>query len=350
MPSRGSAQFLLLFLRSRTKLGWTIGAVAFALIVAVLLQAGDAFPLLTRTGLAQLLRQSVWQHALAGLPETPPLPWAITSGNRRGGAAAWLECVGRQGDEPRIGDGQASRGQDPHLPRTKLSEVGVGDRITVTTSDGASRDYRVTGRKVVDPHLAESDTRPSDVDTTLVTCLPLDPLLASSMPRYPGDEGRSPGAAGAGTPSRSSRSPRDLASTDVATLLLWRLRCRRWRGVPDFRARCRRGGGRGRGSGRSDPVCAAPAAGAPAPDRAGRKRSGRLLGFGRDTGRRIADGRRGRAALRLDLLLEPIKASAIFGADKAVEHQCLPPLERAGAGIVAEGPGDLLPEPAGEMS
>ena len=46
-------------------------------------------------------------------------------------------------------------GQDPHLPRTKLSEIGVGDHITVTTSDGASRDYRVTGRKVVDPHLAD---------------------------------------------------------------------------------------------------------------------------------------------------------------------------------------------------
>ena len=24
-------------------------------------------------------------------------------------------------------------GEDPHLPRTKLSEIGVGDHITVTT-------------------------------------------------------------------------------------------------------------------------------------------------------------------------------------------------------------------------
>ena len=71
-------------------------------------------------------------------------------------------------------------GEDPHLPRTKLSEIGVGDHITVTTSDGASRDYRVTGRKVVDPHLAEQSGS-SDLDATLVTCLPLDPLLASSL-------------------------------------------------------------------------------------------------------------------------------------------------------------------------
>ncbi len=76
---------------------------------------------------------------------------------------------------------QPVAGEDPHLPRTKLSEVGVGDRITVTTSDGASRDYRVTGRKVVDPHLAETESAPPDVDATLVTCLPLDPLLASSL-------------------------------------------------------------------------------------------------------------------------------------------------------------------------
>ncbi len=67
------------------------------------------------------------------------------------------------------------------MPRTKLSEVGVGDRITVTTADGSSRVYRVTGRRVVDPHLAETKSGPSDDDATLVTCLPLDPLLASSL-------------------------------------------------------------------------------------------------------------------------------------------------------------------------
>ena len=71
-------------------------------------------------------------------------------------------------------------GQDQHRPRTKLSEIGVGDHITVTTSDGASRDYRVTGRKVVDPHLADQ-SGPADLDATLVACLPLDPVLASSL-------------------------------------------------------------------------------------------------------------------------------------------------------------------------
>ena len=180
MPSRGSAQFLLLFLRSRRRLGWMMGAIACALTVAVLLQAGGEFPLLARTGLAQLLRQSAWQHALAGLPEAPPLPWASTAS-----APAQVPLLGLSASVIKeTNPGQATvspvAGQDPHLPRTKLSEIGVGDHITVTTSDGASRDYRVTGRKVVDPHLADQ-SGPADLDATLVACLPLDPVLASSL-------------------------------------------------------------------------------------------------------------------------------------------------------------------------
>ena len=72
----------------------------------------------------------------------------------------------------------ADRREEPH---NKLSEVGVGDNITLTTADGSSRVYRVTGRRVVDPHLADTEFGPLDGDPTLVTCLPLDPLLASSL-------------------------------------------------------------------------------------------------------------------------------------------------------------------------
>jgi hypothetical protein len=180
MPSRGSAQFLLLFLRSWRGLGWMMGTMACALIVAVLLQAGGEFPLLTRTGLAQLLRQSAWQHALAGLPDAPPLPWASSAS-----APAEVPLLGLSASVvTESNPGQATvkpvAGEDPHLPRTKLSEIGVGDHITVTTSDGASRDYRVTSRKVVDPHLAEQ-SGPATLDATLVACLPLDPMLASSL-------------------------------------------------------------------------------------------------------------------------------------------------------------------------
>jgi len=99
------------------------------------------------------------------------------------GLSASVVTEGRPGNDEgaAIESPQPTSGEDPHLPRTKLSEVGVGDRITVTTADGASRVYRITGRRVVDPHLAESEPGPSDGDATLVSCLPLDPLLASSL-------------------------------------------------------------------------------------------------------------------------------------------------------------------------
>lgn len=177
MLRRGSAQLLLLFFRSRSRLGWIAGAIAGVLVVAGLLQAGGDFPLLTRTGLAQMLRQSAWQHALAGLPEPAPWPWADTP-------AAAMPKVPRLGLSASVVKEESpgkDDGEDPHLPRTKLSQVGVGDRITVTAADGSSRSYRVTGRRVVDPHLAESDSALSDADTTLVTCLPLDPVLANTL-------------------------------------------------------------------------------------------------------------------------------------------------------------------------
>jgi sortase A len=180
MLRRGSAQLLLLFFRSRARLGWTIGAIAGVLIVACMLRAGDDFPLLTRTGIAQALHQSAWQHALAGLPEPAPWPWAETSS----GTAAAVPQLGLSASvvkERSPGKDDGGDSEDPHVPRTKLSEVGVGDRITVTTADGSSRVYRITGSRVVNPHLAQTEPGPSGDEPTLVTCLPLDPLLANSL-------------------------------------------------------------------------------------------------------------------------------------------------------------------------
>ena len=189
MLRRGSAQLLLLFFfRSRARLGWMVGAMAAVLVAAGLLQGGGDFPLVTRTGLAQILHQSAWQHALAGLPQQTPWPWAETSPGataavpRLGLSASVVKEESPGKDESAsIQSLQPASGEDPHMPRTKLSEVGVGDRITVTTADGSSRVYRITGRRVVDPHLAESESGPADDDAALVSCLTLDPLLASSL-------------------------------------------------------------------------------------------------------------------------------------------------------------------------
>jgi len=180
MSRRGSAQLLLLFLRSPGR-RWALGAVTGVLIVAGFLQAGSDFPILTRTGLAQVIRQSVWHHALAGLPEQTPWPWSDTTG----ATGATLPRLGLSAAIGKAADAMIESSQtgskDPQESRASLGEVGVGDRITVTSADGSSHVYRVTGRKVVDPHLSESDARKYGADPTLVTCLPLDPVLASSL-------------------------------------------------------------------------------------------------------------------------------------------------------------------------
>jgi sortase family protein len=181
MSRRGSAQLLLLSFRSRARLGWTLGAIVSVSVVAGLLQAGGDFPLLSRLGIMQMIRQSVWYHALAGLPEQPPWPWAdkASASDGKVPSLGLSAAVGK--DAETVIEPSQPPAHDGLEPRTKLSDVDVGDRITLTTADGSSRVYRVTGRKVVDPHLADTESGPLDGDPTLITCLPLDPVLASSL-------------------------------------------------------------------------------------------------------------------------------------------------------------------------
>lgn len=173
MSRRGSAQLLLLSSRPRRVLGWTIGVTATVALLAGVLHAGRDSPLLTKTGLAQMLRQSAWERALAELPEQAPWPWVETSSEptssvpRLGLSASVLKTAGSQAHTDRtfkpIEPGPA---KDPHL--SQFDEVSIGDRITVTTANGASRVCQV-----VDPHLAEAE--PAAYDTAPEHCLPLDP-------------------------------------------------------------------------------------------------------------------------------------------------------------------------------
>ncbi len=190
MSKRGSMQLLLLSSRPSARLGWGVGAAIGFVVLVTALQAGDGFHLMARTGLAQVLRQSAWEQALAGLPAQEPWPWEDTSSGINatvprlvGLSAAVLKDASAADDEGALEPAQPGGG-DAHASSTKLGDVAIGDRITVTTADGSSRVYRVTGRKVVDPHLEETDggqVAPSDAEVALVTCSPLDPLLANSL-------------------------------------------------------------------------------------------------------------------------------------------------------------------------
>ena len=187
MPKRGSVQLLLLSFRSRASLG--LGALAAVFIVALgwFFHSHDAFPVLTKTGLAQVIREAAWEHALAGSPDEP-WPWENASQSTTAkvsqlglsaavfGGARSSKDEGLSPESPRPGKRHTA-----HASRPKLSGVEVGDRITVTTADGSSRSYKVTGSRVVDPHLAESEPKPGDADMALVTCSTLDPLLTNSL-------------------------------------------------------------------------------------------------------------------------------------------------------------------------
>ena len=184
MSRRGSTQLLLLFFRSRRAVGWTAGMLGCIAVLTGIMLAGYEFPLVTPAGLAQVLRQSAWQHALAERPQAAAWPWGSKSTGSGKVLRLGLSASIANHREPGNGtaeDRPKDSAETVNSSRSELSELTVGDRITVTKSDGSSRVYRVTGKRVVDPHLAESDSHPMVDDTTLVTCLPLDPLLASSL-------------------------------------------------------------------------------------------------------------------------------------------------------------------------
>ncbi len=173
MSRRGSAQLLLLFFRPRRRLGRTMGAIAGVAFAAGLVLSGAGVSSLAPSELVHVMRQSAWDRAFTGSPDHAPWPWAATSNvtaaevPRLGLSAAVMQGSMAKA-EPWSVVGEAQN--EP----VALSTMAIGDRITVTTDNGASHVYRVTGRKIVDPHLAEIDSGALDCDAALATCEPQD--------------------------------------------------------------------------------------------------------------------------------------------------------------------------------
>jgi hypothetical protein len=185
MPKRGSAQLLLLSFRACRALGWRALAAIIVAGLGWFFHSEDNFPDLTKTGLAQVIRQAAWEHALAGLPEAP-WPWEAAQAenpkvSQLGLSAAVLGGATANNDDTLSLEPKLPKGHAGHALRPKVSGVEIGDRITVTAPDGSSRSYKVTGRRVVDPHLAETGPKAEGAEMALVTCSTLDPLLASSL-------------------------------------------------------------------------------------------------------------------------------------------------------------------------
>ena len=201
MPKRGSAQLLLLSFRTRAALGLGAFAAVISLGLGWFFPISENFPVLTKIGLAQVIREAAWEHALAGLPEEP-WPWenaqaANPKVPQLGLSAAVSGATANSDDRLSLEPPKPGKSNAVHFARRKVSGVEVGDRITVTAPDGSSRSYKVSGQPVVDPRLAETEPKPEDAGVSLVNCSTLDPLLASSLRLIIQAIGTKPAAPGA---------------------------------------------------------------------------------------------------------------------------------------------------------
>ncbi len=173
MTKRGSNQVLLLFLRPGTRLGWKIGG-ALGLFALAALGAAK---------LAPALHESAWRQALAGQP-SQAWPWEAAQSTKQSAVPRLGLSAALNDEMPQVEIAPAPPrlGKGVERSRLELGDVAIGDRITVTTADGASRDYRVTGRKVVgDPHLADGDSvAPTGGEVSPVTCWSRD-LVAGTL-------------------------------------------------------------------------------------------------------------------------------------------------------------------------
>jgi sortase A len=177
MPLRGSAQLLLLFL-ARGKRRGIAGAIV-GVIAAGLFLGGPA-------ELTQALRERAWDRALAESPAQSSWPWTEASVPAR----AKVQTLGLSAAVVKDDEGRATpalyaprRQHAASSPRSDemLSELAVGDHITVTSASGDSRSYRVAGPSVVDPHLAQDDPHAASGDAAADSCAPHDKWLASSL-------------------------------------------------------------------------------------------------------------------------------------------------------------------------
>ena len=187
MPLRGSARILLPF--SRRPVG-TIGGLAVVLAAAGGALLAHTIPILGGSDVAQALRQSVWNEALSGQTGHEHWPWEELSTSmsltpaasvpRLGLSAAMNTRTALSVDHPLRS--RASKATGIATDATgkgdvALGDVTIGDWITFTADDGATCVYHVTGRRVVDPHLAESEAQRLDAENGLFQCGPLESLI-----------------------------------------------------------------------------------------------------------------------------------------------------------------------------
>lgn len=173
---RRTAQLLL----SAGKRGLRLAAVASIAGLIALLYSSTYRE--AKTGLAQIVRQSAWQHALSGEPPANPWPWDSEppAGSpkivRLGLSAAVNAAVSDDTlDRRKLNIRRLSDRHDPHLI---ADDVTVGGRVTVTHRE--RQVCSLWGRPLADPHLA-SDIQAEGGDD--VVCAQADTTKAGPFRR-----------------------------------------------------------------------------------------------------------------------------------------------------------------------
>jgi sortase A len=153
-----------------------------------------------KAGLAQLLLQRAWAHALAGDPMPKPWPWAdtwpVARLHMQRPAADLIVLAGAYGRTLAFGPAHvgstALPGQDGTIVLTGhrdthfrfLKDVKSDDRFDLTGTDGNTRQYRVIERLIMDSRRDLISIGHDKPDLVLVTCFPFDGIRAGGPLRY----------------------------------------------------------------------------------------------------------------------------------------------------------------------
>ena len=183
-------------LRGGARLSLRLTAAALVAAAGFVL-LGDGLYIHAKAALAQVLLERAFAASLASGAPVKPWSWADTwpvsrlSVPRLGASAIVL--AGASGQALAFGPGQLAGTPKPGDPGTAviaahrdtqfdfLGDLAVGDEIVIERSDGVTRHFRVTGRRVVRYDGFGIDLGIRHRRLVLATCWPLDAVTSGPL-------------------------------------------------------------------------------------------------------------------------------------------------------------------------
>ena len=185
MPRRLAALARRVTWPERAALAIVLAAAGFGFV-----EIGAGLYIKLKAQVAQVLLERAWARTRDGEADARPWPWADTwpvariTVPRIGRSAVVL--AGASGEAMAFAPGYMDGTPLPGMPGIGvisghrdthfafLSEIVGGDLVTVSTADGRSHSYRVTGMSVVRANASGIDPHAPGRGIALVTCYPFD--------------------------------------------------------------------------------------------------------------------------------------------------------------------------------